>query len=53
MSEAGKDALRVGCTSWTFVCDRTIMFAFHGARVSSDPRDVCGPPALKPADRSR
>ncbi len=29
MSEAGKDALRVGF-------DRTIMLAFHGARVSSD-----------------
>ena len=29
MGEAGKDALRVGF-------DRTIMLAFHGARVSSD-----------------
>ena len=36
MGEAGKDALRVGCTTWTFGSDCAIKLAFHGARVSSD-----------------
>ena len=36
MGEAGRDALGVGCTSWTFGCDRTFKLEFHGATVSSD-----------------
>jgi len=36
MGEAGKDALRVGCTSWAFGSDRAIRLEFHGANVSSD-----------------
>ncbi len=36
MGEARKDALRVGCTSWTFGSDRAIKLEFQGARVSSD-----------------
>ncbi len=31
-----KDALRVGCNSWTFGCNRAIKLEFHGAKVSSD-----------------
>ncbi len=36
MGEAGKDALRVGCTTWTLGSDRAIKLEFHGAKVSSD-----------------
>ena len=36
MGEAGKDALRVGCTLWTLGFDRVIKLEFHGAKVSSD-----------------
>ena len=31
MGDAGKDALRVGCTTWTLGSDRAIKLEFHGA----------------------
>ena len=36
MGEVCRDALRVGCTSWTLCCGRAIKLVFHGAKVSSD-----------------
>ncbi len=36
MGEVRRDALRVGCTSWTFGCGRAIKLEFHGAKVGSD-----------------
>ncbi len=36
MGEVCRDALRVGCTSWTFGCGRALKLEFHGAKVSSD-----------------
>ena len=58
MGEAGRDALRVGCTSWTSGCDRTVKLESHGATVSSDAglfpyRDLDDAVQLTEADQDR
>lgn len=36
MGKAARDASRVGCTSWTFGCDRTVNLEFVQTTVRSD-----------------